>query len=454
MHASAGATYFNVRDYNDELGRAGVAPVRGDGGGDDAPGIQHILDHVMPPGGGVLYLPPGVYAVSRLRVEKPVTVLGSGWARAPHQVDEAITTLKARDPDGDVLTVGRADPADGESPLQGVRIAGLGFSTSPFPRTGGAYVNFRASCADCTLQDFYLNAAFIGVAVSGSSITVADGWINVTGYHYAGKDSACAGVHLRADPSIDFPGMPRVGYAQYLRGLNVVGWTRQAVASGIRVSATQDARISNCACLGHRWNMLVTGGSSIAVENSFLDSGDTGLLIHARDGSVTRSHWANTWIGNHDSYGVQVVPSLIRGAYPSVSDLDFSGCRIVLNGARAGADGFRAEDGFNIRVVNSTICNNHRVGLAFQGKAPSVPGDPGSPRLPALENLTILGNHIGQMRDPELGPPYQLAGNQVGLWLKSTANTIVANNNLLGNLQADFAPGDNANHVMANNLRP
>ena len=329
--------------------------------------IQQAINDCAAGGGGLVHMPTGTYPVTHLTLPGKITLSAAN----PYS-----TTLLSLTADQDVLTVtGR-----------GSRICNLGFK-STLPRTAGRYLYLTPTSRATYIDNFLMEGAFIGVGVNtGATCYLEHGEI-INGSSLPGS----AGIQVEQ------------GYDLSISHVLMDNPHDQQPSAGIHVINSGDLRLFGCNIIHCTNDLLINGGFSIYATDCFFDTATCGILIHALT-PVERCHFHGCWTSSHTGHGVLIAPNS-----PSrIDTIEFSGHHSFFNGN----DGIHLGMGNNLKVQNSSCCNNSAgSGVGVGEKA---------------RHVLITGNKLGSTGSME--------GNAYGCYLISGCYyVLISDNNLLGN---------------------
>lgn len=365
----------------------------GDGIADDAAAISAAIN-AMPPAGGRLYFPAGVYRIgSTVTLSKPGVYYGDGKA----------TVIRTASVSTDAFAVN----------AEQVIITDMSWDLVA-PRTAGAYVAVRAPANRFRLQRFVMLGAFIGVHVEpgfGATATIAEGQILNT---VAGS-GVCILVNGGFDISIT----------------DILVDSSSNCSAGIQINNAGDVEISRGQIIHCNYGLLVkalpnTTIASVWANNSFFDNCGVAARLYAEGGAIVRSLFNQCWFSSASaSHGV----SLGTASGGRIDGVDINACHVFLNtidGVNIADAGVR-----NVRITNGSFAQNGASGVSVIGGA---------------SEFAVIGTRIGNT--------HGLNGNRYGIFIGSalSANYILTNNDLRGNTTTAIADAGSGAKVVSSNL--
>lgn len=384
----------------------------GNGTTDDTAAIKSAVVDAVAAGGGVVYLPSGVYKVSsQIAVTTlGITFLGDGQSASVVSVASTFAS-------GDVFYFDGSAAADphglGLPVSQGGGVRGLSIVSSP-ARTAGAAIHFY-NAHNVTAEDVDLSGQYVGIQVDGNQSVQ---FIN-RGYY---TNTANGGT-----------------------GIWVNGTTNDTYISGI-VMDNDPAKTSNIAAAGLR----ITATGAVWADNCDFIHAQNNLLIDTPAGSViTWCFFANCAFDTAYSRSMLILPA--SGA--SVRGLSFVNCWSSSAQAYDGCYIGGPVDG--VEFIGHRFFNNKGNGLYVVGPATNIHVD----SCVASGNLAGYGFIFGgsatnfTVRNSRSGPYGGLPSQVYGVGVQAGCNNyMVVGNELSGNTSGPLQDLGGTNKVIANNL--
>ena len=358
---------------------------------DDTVALQKLFDAAGKSGARVL-IPAGVYDYSALTVNNPVIIEGNG---------PRTTILRKSTSGGDGVLVKSAQ----------VHIRDLGFDASPRQR-GGAFVHFQPQCYECSLEEFTMSGAFVGVWNSGAHrMNIEKGSMRD-----AATGAGSAGIVVSG------------GNDHYVRQVTMDNAPNAMPEAGIRADNTGCVNITDCDiihCGKDLWMRGEGGGAfSFFVANTYFDTADYGVYIDSIH-AVERCKFVNVWMCSHNFNGLYIEDS--KG---SVDNIEFDNCYFMINGGA----GVVIKSGTNVAIMDSTLALNGT-------KTPSAGIEIGA----SAREVRVTGNKIGATKS--------LGGQEVGVSFDGgDGGHLVTGNNLRGNSEAPIRGDAGASSLVKDNL--
>jgi hypothetical protein len=363
--------------------------------------IQAAVDACQAAQGGIVFIPAGNF-----KIAGTITNSGSYWCKF-----QGVGSGNASGGTGSSRLVASSTPTMlSITSNGGVAVEGIAFDSS-VTRTSGAYMlsvansNNNNYIHDVSFSNYYwaLNLAWNNGTVD-HALFYNPAITNGIGITIAGN----AGCDLLHDIQM-FP--PGAG-SQPAYGILIDG------PSGCTLISDSDI-IQQGTDLG----LVASSGQTIAsvfVENTFLDTAQTGFLaIATGTGSIVRVQLVNTWTSSHSVAGVRI----LNNGTGVVGGFGFTNHMAVYNAAAAFTLGGGTGPVSDLSVENSIIANSTGAGIDVIGP---------------VAGLTIAGNRIGA---------YGGVGSNTGQAVNVAAGTtdcLINSNRMVGNSSATVPVTDSS----------
>ena len=249
-----------------------------------------------------VYLPAGVYKISKLSIFGSVTMEGSG---------SNTTTIKTTELTGNVINF-KGD---------GWHVKDLKFDAVA-NRTGGAYIYSAADYA--SIENVAFNRHYIGIDLDGCwSVDVQ----NIIAFDGTPHEAAPGGALIR------------LGYNAYTGPVNIRGLCAKPSSSTLQPTScifmgwVDVVSISDALIIWHKQNVVIAPQNNqfaalVEMTNCCFDTAESGMVIRPQGGArVLRCGFANTWFGAHQSGDGAV----IDGSDGAVTGLQFTNCMFLHN---------------------------------------------------------------------------------------------------------------------------
>lgn len=249
-----------------------------------------------------VYLPAGIYKVSKLSISGSVTLQGSG---------SNTTTIKTTNLAGNVLTF-KDD---------GWHLKDLKFDAVA-NRTDGAYVYSSADYA--SIENVSFNRHYIGIDLDGCcSVTVQ----NITAFDGTPDATAPGGALIR------------MGKNMYTGSINICGLYAKPSSGTLQPSSciimgwVDVVFISDATIIWHKRDIVIAPqnhqfAALVEMTNCCFDTSENGIFIQPTGGArVLRCGFVNTWFGAHQTGDGAV----IDGSDGEVTGLQFTNCLFMHN---------------------------------------------------------------------------------------------------------------------------
>ena len=353
----------------------------------DYASVQAAIDACSQAGGGIVYFPVGKYSLNyTLQVPGNIVLQGSG------NLDTVLETT-------DMNVAGDAVRVKGP----GVQIRNIGFS-SLLPRTGGSYVNFTVDSYECSLDQFHMEGAYIGVRMSGpTALYVEHGSIR-------NMSTAPQSCGILVDGGNDFA----------VRCVEMDNAADKQPLAGIWIQDTGCINITDCFLIHSGNDLLITGGYGIYAVNTFFDTAGCGIRILAQK-SVQRCHFLGCWTSSHQEHGFLIEPNS-QAVVDTIEVVGHQSCFNKFSGIFFGT-------GTNLKVSGSTVAQNGDIGLEIG---------------PSAKHVSVNGNKVGSTA--------AMTGNRIGCLIQGTSDyVILTGNDFTGNIQGGIV-GSCPHLIAANNF--
>jgi len=337
----------------------------GNGVADDTVACQAAINAAVAAGGGIVYFPPGWYAVSKLTITSAqITLRGANQATHILAVDNISNVIDI--PGG----------------VGGINIEDLYFSTKTgTQRTGGWYVWATGGETYITNCKFVNGYAGIYLGTNNSICTID------SCYFSNFNNNNASPVIVIDSIGADF-------------SINECVFDNNASlmpSSGIFVKSVQDLTISNCNII-HCGDDLYLGPAtgqtvtSVYCSNVFFDTAKNGIVISPQvGGALGRCQFLNCWTSSHTQRGV-----VIDGSLGNILGVCFTNHQTHLN----------TLDGILIKGSNTTD-------IVFNGGEASQNG--GSGFTSGVNTTSFF------LRNFHAGSGHGLSGNSYGAYINTGA---------------------------------